>query len=64
MALQNSALVWSAGHRDHHRYIDDSEIDPYCAKRFGFWFSHIGWMLRSYPSGEPDLSYGQGSGAR
>jgi stearoyl-CoA desaturase (delta-9 desaturase) len=54
MALQNSALIWSAGHRIHHRYIDDPERDPYCARR-GFWFSHIGWMLRNYPSGEPDL---------
>ncbi|MBS0395025.1 MAG: fatty acid desaturase [Proteobacteria bacterium] len=54
MALQNSALVWSAGHRIHHRYIDDPQRDPYCARR-GFWFSHIGWMLRNYPSGEPDL---------
>jgi stearoyl-CoA desaturase (Delta-9 desaturase) len=55
MALQNSALIWSAGHRAHHRFIDDPERDPYCARR-GFWFSHIGWMLRDYPSGEPDLS--------
>ncbi len=55
MALQNSALIWSAGHRVHHRYIDDPERDPYCARR-GFWFSHIGWMLRNYPSGEPDFS--------
>jgi stearoyl-CoA desaturase (delta-9 desaturase) len=56
MALQNSALLWSAGHRVHHRYIDDPERDPYCARR-GFWFSHMGWMLRNYPSGEPDLNY-------
>src|ERR1700676_890164 len=55
MALQNSALVWSASHRIHHRFIDDPERDPYCARR-GFWFSHIGWMLRNYPSGEPDFS--------
>jgi stearoyl-CoA desaturase (Delta-9 desaturase) len=55
MALQNSALNWAAGHRVHHRYIDDPERDPYCARR-GFWFSHIGWMLRSYPSGDPDFS--------
>jgi len=54
MALQNSALIWSAGHRVHHRYIDDPERDPYCARR-GFWFSHIGWMLRNYPSGEVDF---------
>jgi stearoyl-CoA desaturase (Delta-9 desaturase) len=55
MALQNSALVWSATHRVHHRNIDDTETDPYSARR-GFWFSHIGWMLRNYPSGEPDFS--------
>ncbi len=55
MALQNSVLVWAAGHRVHHRFIDDVERDPYCAKR-GFWFSHIGWMLRHYPSGEPEFS--------
>ncbi len=55
MALQNSVLVWSAGHRVHHRHIDEPERDPYCARR-GFWFSHIGWMLRDYPSGEPDFA--------
>jgi len=55
MALQNSALIWAAGHRTHHRFIDDPERDPYCARR-GFWFSHIGWMLHDYPSGEADLS--------
>jgi stearoyl-CoA desaturase (delta-9 desaturase) len=55
MALQNSALRWSAAHRVHHRFIDDHERDPYCARR-GFWFSHIGWMLRNYPSGEPDFN--------
>lgn len=55
MALQNSALLWSAGHRTHHRHLDDPAEDPYCARR-GFWFSHIGWMLRNYPSGKADLS--------
>ena len=55
MALQNSALVWCSGHRRHHLYVDDEELDPYSAKR-GFWFSHIGWMLRDYPSGRVDFS--------
>src|SRR3984957_10377451 len=55
MALQNSALVWAAGHRVHHKFIDDLDRDPYCAKK-GFWFSHIGWMLHNYPSGEVDLN--------
>jgi stearoyl-CoA desaturase (delta-9 desaturase) len=54
MALQNSVLVWAANHRVHHREIDDTQLDPYSARR-GFWFSHIGWMLRNYPSGEPDF---------
>lgn len=55
MALQNSILVWASGHRTHHRHVDDIDQDPYSAKR-GFWFSHIGWMLREYPSGVSDFS--------
>lgn len=50
-AAQNSILVWSSGHRVHHRHCDDVDLDPYSAKR-GLWFSHIGWMLRNYPSGK------------
>ncbi len=53
MTVQNSILNWSSGHRNHHRYVDDLDLDPYSAKR-GFWFSHIGWMLRDYPSGRLD----------
>jgi stearoyl-CoA desaturase (delta-9 desaturase) len=55
MALQNSAFVWCSGHRSHHLHVDDVDRDPYSARR-GFWFSHIGWMLREYPSGVPDLA--------
>jgi stearoyl-CoA desaturase (delta-9 desaturase) len=55
MALQNSIFAWCSGHRNHHRYIDDNLRDPYSARR-GFWFSHIGWMLRDYPSGKRDHS--------
>jgi len=54
MALQNSALIWCSGHRRHHLNVDDEELDPYSARR-GFWFSHIGWMLRDYPSGVVDF---------
>jgi stearoyl-CoA desaturase (delta-9 desaturase) len=54
-ALQNSVLVWASGHRMHHQYVDDADRDPYSASR-GLWFSHIGWMLRRYPSGEVDFS--------
>ncbi|HEY4750870.1 MAG TPA: fatty acid desaturase [Steroidobacteraceae bacterium] len=55
MALQNSAFAWCSGHRTHHLHVDDVELDPYSARR-GFWFSHIGWMLREYESGKPNFS--------
>jgi len=55
MALQNSIIVWSARHRVHHRDVDDNDKDPYSIGR-GFWFAHIGWMLRDYDSGEIDYS--------
>jgi stearoyl-CoA desaturase (Delta-9 desaturase) len=55
MSLQNSAFVWCSGHRTHHLNVDDVDRDPYSIKR-GFWFAHIGWMLRDYPSGKKDFS--------
>lgn len=47
MAVQNSILHWCSDHRVHHKHVDENGVDPYSAKR-GFWFSHIGWMLREY----------------
>lgn len=55
LAIQNSILYWSAGHRVHHRFVDDEEKDPYSIKR-GFWYAHLGWMLREYPSAPKDYS--------
>ena len=55
MALQNSVFAWCSGHRRHHLHVDDVDRDPYSAKR-GLWFSHIGWMLRRYPSGETNFN--------
>ena len=46
-AMQNSALHWSSDHRIHHGQVDDPVKDPYAATK-GFWYSHIGWMLRNY----------------
>ena len=46
-AVQNSALHWASDHRVHHGHVDDNDKDPYSAKK-GFWYSHIGWMLREY----------------
>lgn len=47
LALQNSILHWASDHRVHHKHVDQNGKDPYSAKK-GFWFSHIGWMLRDY----------------
>ena len=58
MALQNSILIWCTDHRRHHRFVDDNDADPYSAGR-GFWFSHIGWMLRYWKTGRNDFSNGK-----
>lgn len=55
MSIQNSILVWCARHRIHHRDVDDNDKDPYSIGR-GFWFAHIGWMLKDYESGKLDYS--------
>jgi stearoyl-CoA desaturase (Delta-9 desaturase) len=55
MALQNSVFVWASGHRTHHLNVDDVDKDPYSIKR-GFWFAHIGWMVREYESGKPNFA--------
>jgi stearoyl-CoA desaturase (delta-9 desaturase) len=55
MSLQNSIIIWCARHRIHHRDVDNNDKDPYSIGR-GFWFAHIGWMLRDYESGKVDYS--------
>lgn len=55
MSIQNSILVWCARHRIHHSDVDNNEKDPYSIGR-GFWFAHIGWMLKDYESGKLDYS--------
>ena len=54
-ALQNDILHWVSDHRRHHRYVDNNNRDPYSAGK-GFWFSHIGWILRDYKSATNDFS--------
>lgn len=54
-ALQNDIMHWASGHRRHHQFVDDNDRDPYSASR-GFWFSHIGWIVREYKSGQVDFS--------
>ena len=58
-ALQNSALVWSASHRRHHKHTDHHE-DPYDATK-GFWWSHMRWIFHENDkvhdySNAPDLA--------
>jgi len=55
MAMQNSIIIWCARHRVHHREVDDNDKDPYSIGR-GFWFAHVGWMLRDYESGIVDYN--------
>jgi len=46
-ATQNSILHWASDHRLHHTHVDNNAKDPYSASR-GFWYSHMGWMIREY----------------
>lgn len=46
-AFQQSALIWAADHRMHHRYVD-TEKDPYSIQK-GFWWAHIGWLFAKSP---------------
>jgi stearoyl-CoA desaturase (delta-9 desaturase) len=41
---QKGVLWWAAHHRHHHRYSDQEE-DLHSPTFFGFWWSHVGWIL-------------------
>jgi stearoyl-CoA desaturase (Delta-9 desaturase) len=41
---QKGVLWWAAHHRHHHRYSDQEE-DLHSPTLFGFWWSHVGWIL-------------------
>ena len=43
-SLQKGALWWASHHRVHHRTSDTSQ-DPHSMKLYGFWYSHIGWIM-------------------
>ena len=58
MAVQNTIVKWSAGHRRHHQHVDD-DWDPYNIQR-GFWWAHIVWIFFKDPQANdrskvPDL---------
>lgn len=41
---QKGVLWWAAHHRHHHRFSDQEE-DLHSPTLFGFWWSHVGWIL-------------------
>ncbi len=53
-AFQQSALVWAADHRYHHRFVD-TDKDPYNIKK-GFWYAHVGWLLTKDPGHRDQLA--------
>ena len=43
-SVQKGALWWASHHRVHHRTSDTAK-DPHSMKLYGFWYSHIGWIV-------------------
>ncbi|MEL7146843.1 MAG: acyl-CoA desaturase [Bacteroidota bacterium] len=43
-SAQKGALWWAGHHRVHHRTSDTLE-DPHSMKHYGFWYSHVGWIV-------------------
>jgi stearoyl-CoA desaturase (Delta-9 desaturase) len=43
-SFQKGALWWAAHHRIHHKYSDTPK-DPHSFRDYGFWYSHVGWIL-------------------
>jgi stearoyl-CoA desaturase (delta-9 desaturase) len=43
-SVQKGALWWAAHHRVHHKYSDTPK-DPHSMKLYGFFYSHLGWIL-------------------
>lgn len=54
-ALQHSVFVWASDHRRHHQNVDVVGKDPYSIRK-GFWYAHIGWMVRHWPTNAIDFS--------
>lgn len=43
-SAQKGALWWAGHHRVHHR-TSDTVADPHSMKHYGFWYSHVGWIV-------------------
>ncbi|GET35290.1 acyl-CoA desaturase [Microseira wollei] len=54
-AAQRGPLWWASHHRHHHKYSDTDE-DIHSAKKQGFYWSHVGWIVSfDYDDYEPKL---------
>jgi stearoyl-CoA desaturase (delta-9 desaturase) len=58
-AAQKGVIWWASHHRWHHKHSDD-EQDVHSAARRGFFYSHMGWIMRpdwavTDDNGVPDL---------
>jgi stearoyl-CoA desaturase (Delta-9 desaturase) len=53
-SAQKGVLWWAAKHRHHHRH-SDTEHDIHSPRRFGFFFSHVGWIF-ARDRGEADYT--------
>ena len=42
--LQKGVLWWASHHRRHHR-DSDTAADPHTPVHYGFWWSHLGWIV-------------------
>jgi stearoyl-CoA desaturase (delta-9 desaturase) len=43
---QGSVLRWATAHRVHHAHADTAS-DLHSPDRHGFWYAHMGWLLRT-----------------
>jgi stearoyl-CoA desaturase (delta-9 desaturase) len=43
-SAQKGVLWWAAHHRHHHRH-SDQELDLHSPTLFGFFWSHVGWII-------------------
>jgi sn-1 stearoyl-lipid 9-desaturase len=48
LSLQGGPIWWVGLHRHHHLYSDQN-VDHHDSCK-GFWWSHMGWMLREVPA--------------
>jgi stearoyl-CoA desaturase (Delta-9 desaturase) len=44
-AAQKGVIWWASHHRWHHKH-SDTELDVHSAKQRGFYYSHLGWIMR------------------